>query len=164
MLKFVEKLHLEKYVSSKLILGLDIFISIMMSVFALFLTELLFVSFSYEFLMLLSWLGCSCLSSVVLFLLLKTHKSVIRHSTLRELWKLGVAVVGKGVAMALLVIWFMPSQIGNVFIWTALLFDVFGTISALVAVRVAMIIAYDAIRNKQRRHEKCKDVLVYGVS
>jgi hypothetical protein len=56
MLKFVEKLHLEKYVSSKLILGLDIFISIMMSVFALFLTELLFVSFSYEFLMLLGWL------------------------------------------------------------------------------------------------------------
>ena len=164
MLKFVEKLHLEKYVSSKLILGLDIFISIMMSVFALFLTELLFVSFSYEFLMLLGWLGCSCLSSVILFLLLKTHKSVIRHSTLRELWKLGVAVIGKGVAMALLVIWFMPSQVGNVYIWTALLFDVFGTISALVTARVVMIIAYDAIRNKHRRHEKCKDVLVYGVS
>lgn len=163
MLKFIEKLHLERYVSSKLILGLDLAISVGVSLFSMFLTGVLFASFTYDMPLLLYWVGGSCVSSAIFFLFLQTHKSIIRHSTLRELWKLGIATIGKGIAMVALIKVIMPDLLQNVYIWTALLFDVLCTVSALVAARVFMIIAYDVIRNRQKNHEKRKHVLVYGV-
>ncbi len=164
MFRFIEKLHLEKYVSSRLIFGLDLVISVGVSLFSLFLISVLFESFSYNVPELLYWVGSSILSSVVFFLLLQTHKNIIRHSTLRELWKLGVATIGKGVMMTLAIRLIDPVLLRSMYIWTALLFDILGTVAALVSVRVFMILAYDIIRNKQRRNDKRKHVLVYGVS
>ena len=164
MFRFIEKLHLEKYVSSRLIFGLDLVISVGVSLFSLFLISVLFESFSYNVPELLYWVGSSIISSVVFFLLLQTHKNIIRHSTLRELWKLGVATIGKGVMMTLAIRLIDPALLRSMYIWTALLFDILGTVAALVSVRVFMILAYDIIRNKQRRNDKRKHVLVYGVS
>lgn len=163
MFKFIEKLHLEKYVSSKLILGLDLAISVGVSLFSLFLTGVLFVSFTYDMPLLLSWTAGSFIASAILFLVLKTHKIIIRHSTLRGLWKLDVATMGKGITMIAMILVFMPALLQNVFIWTALLFDILLTIAALITIRVFMIITYDTVRNHQKSHEKCKHVLVYGV-
>lgn len=164
MFRFIEKLHLEKYVSSKLILGLDLVISVGVSLFSLFLISVLFESFTYGMPELLCWTGYSVVSSVIFFLLLQTHKNIIRHSTLRELWKLGIATLGKGAAMAIAIKVIEPELLQSMYIWTALLFDMLGTVAALVTVRVLMILAYDVIRNKQRSHDKRKHVLVYGVS
>ena len=83
--RIIKRLHLEKYVSSKLIFGLDLAISVGVSLFALFITSALFTSFAYDISLLLFWGISSLASSVVLFLLLQTHKNIIRHSTLREL-------------------------------------------------------------------------------
>ena len=160
---FIQKLHLEKYVSSKLILGLDLAISVGVSLFALFITNVLFSSFIYDFKFILYIFGSSLLSSAVFFFLLQTHKSIIRHSTLRELWKLGVAALGKGVTMVAIIKFTYPVLLDNVYILTCLLFDILGTISALVAARVIMIISYDILRERHREHDKRKHILVYGV-
>ncbi len=162
--RILKKLHLDKYVSAKLILCFDLVISVGVSLFALFLTNALFVSFNYDFGLVSYIAGSSLLSSVVFFLLLHTHKSVIRHSTLRELWKLGCATLGKGIAMIAIIKVSKPELLDDVYIWTALLFDILCTISALVAARVAMIISYDVIRERQRNHDRRKQILVYGVS
>ena len=160
---FIQKLHLEKYVSSKLILGLDLAISVGVSLFALFVTNVLFSSFIYDFKLILYIVGSSLLSSAIFFFLLQTHKSIIRHSTLRELWKLGVAALGKGATMVAIIKFTYPVLLDNVYILTGLLFDVLGTISALVAARVVMIISYDILRERHRSHDKRKHILVYGV-
>ena len=161
--RVISKLHLEKYVSSKLILGIDLAISFGVSMFALFLTSTLFVSFSYDTELLLSWIVGSLASSAIFFMLLQTHKIIIRHSTLRELWKLGIATLGKGIVMVAIIKFVEPSLLHNMYIWTALVFDVLGTVAALVSVRVFMIIAYDVIRERQKSRDKRKNVLVYGV-
>ena len=163
MFRFIGKLHLEKYVSSKLICGLDLAISLGVSMFALFLTSTLFVSFSYDIKLLLSWVAGSLASSAIFFLLLQTHKIIIRHSTLRELWKLGIATLGKGIVMVAIIKSVEPTLLHNMYIWTALVFDVLSTVAALVSVRVFMIIAYDVIRERQKSRDKRKNVLVYGV-
>ena len=160
---FIQKLHLEKYVSSKLILGLDLAISVGVSLFALFITNVLFSSFIYDFKFILYIFGSSLLSSAIFFFLLQTHKSIIRHSTLRELWKLGVAALGKGATMVAIIKFTYPVLLDNVYILTCLLFDILGTISALVAARVVMIISYDILRERHRSHDKRKHILVYGV-
>ena len=161
--RVIGRLQLEKYVSSKLILGLDLAISVGVSLFALFLTNLLFTSFDYDMMLVLYWVGGALVSSSIFFLLLQTHKSIIRHSTLRELWKLGIATIGKGAVMVAIIRLLTPELLHNVYIWTALLFDVLCTVSALVAARVGMIVAYDVIRNRHKSHEQRKHVLVYGV-
>ena len=160
---FIQKLHLEKYVSSKLILGLDLAISVGVSLFALFVTNVLFSSFIYDFKFILYIIGSSLFSSAIFFFLLQTHKSIIRHSTLRELWKLGVAALGKGATMVAIIKFTYPVLLDNVYILTCLLFDILGTISALVAARVVMIISYDILRERHRSHDKRKHILVYGV-
>ena len=160
---FIQKLHLEKYVSSKLILGLDLAISVGVSLFALFVTNVLFSSFIYDFKFILYIVGGSLCSSAIFFLLLQTHKSIIRHATLRELWKLGVAALGKGATMVAIIKFTYPVLLDNVYILTGLLFDILGTISALIAARVVMIISYDILRERHRNHDKRKHILVYGV-
>lgn len=161
--RVIEKLHLDKYVSPKLILAIDLVISVIVSLFALLLTSALFESFLYETGLILNWVITSFVASLIFFLLLHTHKNIIRHSTLRELWKLGIATLGKGAAMVATIKIVEPYLLQNMYIWTALLFDVLCTISALVSVRVFMILLYDIIRERQKNQDKRKTVLVYGV-
>ena len=163
MLKIFSKSRIEKYVSSSLILGFDIFISVGVSLFSLFLTTLLFQSVSYDIILLLYIMGASLLFSTIFFLLLKTHKSIIRHSTLRELWRLGVATLGKGLMMVLAIKLWDETMLSYVHTLVALLFDLLLTILALTAARVFMILAYDIIRNRHKSNKKSKNVLVYGV-
>ena len=161
--KIIKRLHLEKYVSSKLIFGLDLAISVGVSLFALFITSALFTSFAYDISLLLFWGISSLASSVVLFLLLQTHKNIIRHSTLRELWPFGLFTLGKGVVMFAIIKILTPEMLGSVYVWTALFLDVLCSGSSLVAVRVMMVLTYDIVRERQKRHAKCMSVLVYGV-
>ena len=163
MFKFIDKLRLENYVSSRLILSLDLFISLGCSLFSLFLVGVLFSSFSYNNILPYCAIG-SLLSSALFFTLLQTHKVIIRHSTLRELWKLGIAVLGKGLAIAL-IIWSIDNMLLlNVYIISYLIFDILLSVSALVAVRIMMIITYDFIRSRKLGRNKCMQVLVYGIS
>lgn len=163
MFSLFKKLRVDKYVSSSLILGLDIFISVGVSMFSLFLISLIFTIPSYNLGLLLYTLGISIFSSSLFFLLLKTHKSIIRHSTLGELWRLGVATIGKGVMMAFGT-WIWNEDILTQASTIAVIsLDVILTTLALITVRVFMILAYDLIRNRQKSNKKCKNVLVYGV-
>ncbi len=163
MFKLIDKLRLENYVSSRLILSLDLFISLGCSLFSLFLVGVLFSSFSYNNILPYCAIG-SLLSSALFFILFQTHKVIIRHSTLRELWKLGIAVLGKGLAIAL-IIWSIDNMLLlNVYIISYLIFDILLSVSALVAVRIMMIITYDFIRSRKLGRNKCMQVLVYGIS
>ena len=163
MLKIFSKSRIEKYVSSSLILGLDIFISVGVSIFSLFLTTLLFKSVSYDIILLLYVAGSSLFFSTIFFLLLKTHKSIIRHSTLRELWRLGVATLGKSAMMVVAVNIWDKTLLTSVHTLVALLFDLLLTILALTTARVFMILVYDIIRKRHKSNKKSKNVLVYGV-
>ena len=90
----VEKLHLDRYFSSKLILAIDLFVSLSASICSLmFIKMLLFKSLvTIDFIFV--WLAASLVMSFVMFFWLKTYRSIIRHSTLREFAKLCVASLG----------------------------------------------------------------------
>ena len=164
MFVLFKKLRIDKYVSSSIIFGLDIFISVVVSIFSLFSISLVFTIPSYSIILLLYTTGLSLISSTFVFLLLKTHKSIIRHSSLGEIWRLGVATLGKG-GLMVLGIWIWDenvlTQIPSI---CAVTLDILLTVVALITARVIMIIAYDLIRKHQKiTHKKCKNVLVYGV-
>lgn len=162
MNRLISKLHLDRYVSSRLILCLDMIVSVGSSLLTLLLTALFFHPFTRELYVIGLWLCGSFASSLYFFLALHTYRSIIRHSTLRELWKIGVAVLGKGVLLGIF-LWLMPGiGIGDARVMAALLFDVLLTLSALVVMRVGMIVVYDALKNSRNRRKFCQRVLVYG--
>lgn len=96
----IDKFHLENYLSSKLILAIDLIISLFASLCSLlFIKMLLFKSIvTVDFM--LVWLAASLVMSFIMFYWLKTYRSIIRHSTLREFARLCMASVGKVILMA----------------------------------------------------------------
>ena len=157
-------MHLDKYVSSYLILALDLCVSVGVTLFSLFLADIIFVNFVYTE-VIPFFLISSLVTSAASFLLLKVHKTIIRHSTLRELWKLSVAVFCKGALMALLLYIMYGVEKGiTIYNITTIIFDVLITMVALVAMRVAMIIVYEVVKDRSRKRGKYKTILVYGTS
>lgn len=162
MNRLISKFHLDRFVSSRLILCLDMVVSVGSSLLSFLLAGLFFYPFESELYVIGLWLCGSFVCSLYFFMALHTYRSIIRHSTLRELWKIGAAVLGKGVLLGVFLSLMPGIGIGDVRVVAALLFDVLLTLSALVVMRVGMIVIYDALKNNALERKHCQRVLVYG--
>lgn len=160
--KIIKRLRLDRYFSSWLILLIDTLISALATLTAYSLVSYLFpsplFSLRYGFLLTLA----AGAFSLAAFYLLKTFRSVIRHSTLREIWKIGAAVVCKIVLLSLLILSVpLPSHAPAVLL-TGLLFDALITLFMLISIRILMIVVYDIIKIKFMQRDNCKRVVVFG--
>lgn len=165
MYRLIEKLHLERYLNTRLILAIDLAVSGLASLCALVSVKLLLHLNISDYTLL--WLCCSVVYSFVTFYLLKTYHSVIRHSTLRELSKFVVATFSKEILLGLTVVLYPPAPQFSLHILALLLLDLLLTLCGLILIRVAMIIIYDLVKDnlkyrKQRQQEEnpCEAVLV----
>lgn len=161
MYHLIQKLRLDHYISSRLILALDLLVSVGASIITLLLANVLLGPEVFTWKAVGWWVGGSFVFSWIAFLLLQTHKSIIRHSTLRELARLSVAVVFKGIWIAVL----LASGIaGPTFpgVWITLLFDVLLTLSALIVMRVLMVVLYDLLKSSRQKRLNCSRILIYG--
>lgn len=156
----ISKLHLERYFSYKLILVIDLVLSCLASVAAVGLLEFLKVDTGLAVTGFCFVLFVSLLASMVMFYFFKTYHSIIRHSTLRDLARLSVAIVGKELLMVCFL--FVPTFQIHHFFYIVLL-DFGFTIVFLFAIRFLMITVYDVIRNYVRVDCQTINVLVYGV-
>lgn len=162
MLKIIEKLHLERYLSSKLILCFDLLTSVAASLSALVFIHMLVCPITHIPNFSLLWLIGAFIFSFIGFYLLKTYHSVIRHSTLREIAKFTVAVLGKELMLVVGVTIWRPTGMEDVHLIALVIFDGVITLCALIMLRVAMIVAYDAIKRRYKTHKRRENVLIYG--
>ena len=158
--KFVKKFHLDRFFSSKLILAIDLFVSTGASVCTLMFVRLLLSYNGLTPLYIFSWLGLSFVLSLVYFLLLRTYRTIIRHSTIKEFAKICLASFLKSVSVCMIV-YFLP--FANIYCILLGAMDMCVTVLFLLLVRVVMIVAYDALREKVVSSRKRMNVLVYGV-
>ena len=161
MYRLIEKLRLDRYVSSRLILALDLLVLAGASIISLLVASILLGAEALIWKTIGWWLGGSVVFSWIAFVLLQTHKSIIRHATLRSLGRLSVAVVFKGIGIAVIL---ALGVAGPTFpaIWITLLFDMLLSLSELVIMRVAMVVVYDWLKDSRQRHCKCQRILIYG--
>lgn len=151
-----------KYISSWLILAMDIVVSSMSTLAAFLLIKELFPAdvYSIHFGLLLTLV--SCLASLFAFYCFKTFRSVIRHATFREIWKLCAAVLAKTGILALY-LYLLPVVFPNVAsVALGLILDGLLTLFLLVAIRVMMIAVYDVLKMRFSKRDNCKRVLIYG--
>lgn len=151
--------------SSRIVLGIDLGVSITSSAVALLFTELLFrpMPIPHPSRFFVQWMAISLILSYFAFCAFKTHRSVIRHSTLREIGQLSIATLMKEACMiGVLVVhpyfdgWYMPQT-------ALIILDTLITLITLIMVRVAMVIVYDKLKRRVRSKKDTKRVLIYGI-
>lgn len=157
------KLHVEHYLSSWIVLFLDIVVSLTASATALMLMQILFKPYimPHPSRFTLQWLGVAFVASLLFFYMLKTYRSVIRHATLREIGHLTLATLGKETILFALLIFHPDTAMWNVQHTALMVLDTLITLSLLILVRVAMVVAYDMIQ-RRLRNRNGRRILIYG--
>ena len=162
MHRLIEKFHLDRFLRSGAVLLIDTVISVAASVLVLFLSNIFFSSVVLDTRAQLWWTGGSLLFSVTAFLLFRTHELIIRHSSLREVGVLGLAVLCKGALLALTVSLLPWTSLESRRTVAVLVLDMLVTFAALLSVRVVMLVTYDALKRRSLSCRPRKRVLVYG--
>jgi len=163
MLKNVIKLSLLKlssrgYTSRWIIFFIDLFLSVSASLFVAW-GIFLFIGRDVTLTKLLELCIISTFSSSIGLVLFRLYASVIRHATLKELWRVGGVAFVKIALIALIYNFWM----GNFSLKLTLITNVcdfFATIVILVAFRIILLnIYYLFMLNNYKRQ---KNILVYG--
>lgn len=159
--RLVSKLRLDRFFSSKFILAIDLFLTLLASASALIFVRYMLSSEALTTSFVMTWLGLSVLLSFMSFYAFKTYRTIIRHTTLREFAKICVASFFKVLVLGIIV---MALPFADTYYAILMALDLFLTILSLLMVRVVMIIMYDTLREKVISLRKRMNVLVYGVS
>lgn len=164
----LSRLGAEKYLSlsyfpSRLILAIDTVVAVFSTFVAYLLVRGLFPHPIFTVWYGVWLLAGSCLLSVISFVLFRTFRSIIRYSTLREVWKLGAAVLLKDALMFGYVLMRPQNSAPSMAaIAMGFLLDVLVTLFLLLGLRLGMIAIYDLLKLKSARRNSCQRVLVYG--
>lgn len=162
MYHVLERFRIDRYFSTWLILLIDLAVSVLASVASVVIVGLAAVPRIIEPQFMFAWAAGAALFSGIMFVVFRTYRSIIRHSTLREIGKICIAAFGKAVLLCFAMLIFAPHQSLGIKVGLPL-FDYLTTICALVLIRVAMILAYDVIKSKLHLQRRCRRVLVYGI-
>ena len=154
------KKWLGHYVDVRVIFVIDVFVSFVASIIVLVVFDLMNISVPLGERFFLWWTLTMLCATVGMFALLRTHRIIIRHSNLKDLFKIAVAVAGKiGVATVVLLLagYGAPQNLGLM-----LGIDFLLTFFMLVLLRILMITVYDGVLNRTRKNGDMQNVLVYG--
>ncbi len=161
--EYLEKNNLGRYLDRRLVLLTDVFMVVLASLSSiLFMAVLTFCQYTIKEVTL--WMSCSVFFALLSFLFFGTHKSIVRNSSLYEAWSLLRAVLLKGVLMLGFVqflCWYHRFSFPHFF---ALLFmDCASSYLGLMLDRIVVVVAYDIVRQQNRKRRSAVTVMVYGV-
>lgn len=164
MFRLLARLHLERYINAKFILGIDLIISFAGSLFALAFFKLLFRQSQIIGDFSLFWLLGTIVACFVWFYAFGTYQTVIRHSTLREVARFAGAILGKEISLVVLALVFGIGDVQSNHIIAFSIVDGLISLILLILVRVIMIVAYDLVKARLKANSKRQNVLIYGTS
>lgn len=162
MHRLIERFHLDRYLSSSLILGIDLGISFLASLCSISMIRLCFPHLSTIVWFPALWLAAGVIYSLLLFYLLKTYHSVIRHSTLHEMGRFVAAVLGKELLLTVTVALVPGVLLSEPCVVGLLMLDTLLTLCLLVVFRIGMVVVYDILKNRYKYRWQCQRILVYG--
>ena len=163
MKQYLEKLQLARYLDARLVFVFDLLVSVAASMGALVMFILLLHTIDIPKISIIYWLVAAASGSALMFYVLKTYRSIIRHSTLREISRLALAVLGKSAFLALFAIVFPLQGLTATYLAILICLDFFFSLCMLVLMRVLMIVAYDMVVEHYGHAHKRANVLIYGM-
>ena len=152
--------YLSHYTSPKLILLMDVAMSVLASAVVLLLIRgILHLNLSSVFF--LQYLSLAAIWSLVAFVLTSSYRGVIRHMNVRDGIRLVIAV---GIKVFLLgLTWYLVGNLRPA-VYLTLSMDAVLSFAALFFFRYFLLVVYDVYRKKLSDRIRSKRVLVYGIT
>ena len=157
------KKYFNQYLSARVIFAMDF----VLSVFASLIVLLSLVFFAktgtatYKGVFSLWWLSSGVIGTLSGMLLFKSYNVVIRHTSLRDIFKYILALLVKMTVMGLIV---GLICVFNRSVAIALVFDLLLTLFLLIAIRLAMFFVYDLYKKQVKELNDRQRVLVFSTS
>ena len=163
MFNFLKKIENGRYISTRLILAVDVVVSVFASLCSMQFLQYFTGHDVQALVMTVLWLGVALLGSLVFFFLLRTYNAVIRYFSLHDIGRFFTASIGKELLLGGFMVAY-PIPFSGKFICGLLLFDLLLTFILLILLRVGMVLAYNVIRRRVLSKNVSQKVLIYGSS
>ena len=151
---------LNRYLSTRIVFCLDMFVSLLASLVMLFLVNFITVKSLFALRPLGVWMGSAFLFSFIFIWALRTYRIIIRHMTIRALGRFVMVAFCK--AMMTGFIFGMAFTYAKV-LYLMMIADFFLTSAAFFILRFAMLVVYDFVKDRLSERKDCQNVLIYGV-
>ena len=162
--EILKKYAFERYLHSSVIAMIDIFISLIATMCTFICVDIILPSISVSVPALMKLAFCTIGATIIAVMAMRTHKIIIRHSTLGDIWKIAVATIIKEIILLICInAWFDYS---NKLLVVTLLFDSLLTFCLLILIRIAMVIVYDTIKQSfvSNDTDLRRNLFIYGSS
>ena len=155
---------IEQYVSAWTVLACDVAVSTMASCCVLFIVQQLHGGTFGGFWFSLVWVIAAAFTSMLMFIVMRTYRTIVRYSTFHDVGRICLAIAGKDLCLFGVMCGFtaLSSVSLRVAELAALsLFDLVTTTFFLLLVRIVIMVGFDALKKRYlTRHTKTR-VLIY---
>ena len=162
IIDLIKKYAIERYVSSGVIAMIDILISTIASVLTIVVVEVILSNISISTHTAIQLVISAIIATLIGVLAMRTHRIIIRHSTISDIWKLAIATLIKEMFIAICVITLLNFYELNLVV--ILIFDSLLTFCFFVLMRMAMVVVYDTIKHNFISTDLRRNIFIYGSS
>lgn len=162
IIDLIKKYAIERYVSSGIIAMIDIIISTIASILTIVVVEVILSNISISTHTAIQLVISAIIATLIGVLAMRTHRIIIRHSTISDIWKLAIATLIKEVFIAICVITLLNFYELNLVV--ILIFDSLLTFCFFVLMRMAMVVVYDTIKHNFISTDLRRNIFIYGSS
>ncbi len=162
IIDLIKKYAIERYVSSGIIAMIDIIISTIASVLTIVVVEVILSNISISTHTAIQLVISAIIATLIGVLAMRTHRIIIRHSTISDIWKLAIATLIKEMFIAICVITLLNFYELNLVV--ILIFDSLLTFCFFVLMRMAMVVVYDTIKHNFISTDLRRNIFIYGSS
>lgn len=159
--------YLSRYLSTRVIFVMDMFFSLLATVLTLMAAQVFINSLTFGWRFSLIALCMSFLASAGVFVLFKSYRIVIRHSSFKDVYRFAVVAVTKSLLVTASMIVASELIRGVMFspyFFVLALLDIFLTFFFLVTVRMVMILAYGIYTEKVSQRHNLQRILICGIN
>lgn len=155
---------IEQYVSAWTVLACDVAVSTAASCCVLFIVQQLHGGTFGGFMFSVVWVIAAALTSMLMFIVMRTYRTIVRYSTFHDVGRICLAIAGKDVCV-FGIMWGFTALRGITLRISELaalsLFDLVTTTLFLLLVRIVIMLGFDALKKRfLSRHTKTR-VLIY---
>ncbi len=160
----LEKVRGSRFLNRAVVFVMDLTVSVVSTLLTMLMTKVVYSLTYLDSRMALWWLFGSLIFTGIIFALFRTHCSIIRHSNVRSLARLAVAVLFKFLSLLLLFLVLRGIPVTPRLV-AVLLVDFLLTFVLLVSMRIAMIVLYGFLQEQEDvRNGGLQRVLICGTS
>ena len=160
----IKKYAFDQYLHSGVIAIIDILISLITTIATLVFADMLMTNISIPLYVVIHMSLINIIATCIGILIMRTHRIIIRHSTISDIWKFGVSVIIKETILGVATIILVDYSPITLPLLPLFVFDALFVFSMLILIRITMVVVYDSIKSSFISTDLRRNIFIYGSS